>query len=284
MKILLTGAKGMLGSDLCLALSKNHDVTAVDLEDFDISIYNDAASSVSGSKADLVIHSAAYTDVDGCELNPEKAFMINALGTQNLVLACREKNIPLAYISTDYVFDGTSKIPYLESDKTNPLSIYGKSKLAGEEAVRNHLDKFFIIRTSWLFGVRGKNFISTIQNLAARQKEIRIVNDQTGSPTFTKDLAEGIKELIESPYYGIYHITNQGACSWFEFAKIILEYSGLKDVSLNPISTEELKRFAPRPGFSVLDNNFYRLRGFKMLRNFKEALSEYLRLKDEIKA
>lgn len=273
----------MLGSDLCRALSANHNVTAVDLEDFDISVYNDAASSVTGSKADMVIHCAAYTDVDGCELNPEKAFLVNSLGTQNLVLACREKNIPLTYISTDYVFDGNSKTPYLESDRTNPLSIYGKSKLAGEEAVKNHLDKFFIIRTSWLYGIKGRNFVTTILNLAGKQKELRIVNDQTGSPTFTKDLAEGIKELVESPYYGIYHVTNQGTCSWFEFSKIILEYSGLKDVIVNPISTKELNRPAPRPNFSVLDNNFYRLRGFKMLRNFKESLAEYLRLNDEIK-
>ena len=228
MRVLITGACGMLGRDLVETLSKEHELFGIDVKDSGSWILN--LGSMEFSKADIinkeeiikvicdarpevVIHTAAYTDVDGCEKNEDLAHRVNGTGTQNVALACQKCKAVIAYISTDFVFDGEKKEPYIESDRPNPLSVYGKSKLEGEKHISSLLDRYFIIRTSWLFGKHGRNFVNTILKLAQEKKELRVVNDQIGSPTYTKDLAYAIKRLItdhRSPItdFGIYHISN----------------------------------------------------------------------------
>ncbi len=276
MKVLVTGARGQLGTDLVDVLIRENDVFGFSHQELDITKPHKVLKIVNEIKPDIVIHSAAYTDVDGCELNPEKAYRVNALGTKNVALACQESEIPLVYISTDYVFDGIKSQPYLESDVVNPINVYGKSKLEGEKFVQSLLKKFFIIRTSWLYGKRGRNFVKTILNLAQNQRELKIVNDQVGSPTYTLDLAQKISELIEFPYYGIYHITNQGFCSWFEFAREIIGGLSLKGIRIIPIESRELNRPARRPSYSVLENYSLKLKGLPLLRDWKSALKEFL--------
>lgn len=277
MHILITGANGMLGHALVAALPQQHTVTGVDLPDFDIANLSALKSAVSSHHPDLVINAAGYTDVDGCETNPEQAFAVNSSGPRNLAAVCGEQGIPLVHISTDYIFDGTSSEPYKESDSPNPQSIYGKSKLLGEQHVRELTNKHYIIRTSWLFGGHGKNFVATMLRLAAERDEIGVVNDQVGSPTYTCDLAKAILELIMEPAYGTYHITNSGACSWYEFTLEIFRQAGIKDVKVKPITTEEINRPAPRPKYSVLDNRMWRLAGKRPLRHYREALRDYLK-------
>lgn len=275
MKILITGAKGILGSTLVKKLSSKHQVFSFDIEEMDITDFKKVLDIITSAKPEITIHCAAFTNVDGCETDPEKAFLVNALGTQNVAAACSQNNSSLVYLSTDYVFDGTKKEPYLELDNTNPINIYGRSKLYGEWYVSHLLNKFFIIRTSWLFGAGGKNFVDTIINLAETQDELKVICDQIGSPTYAVDLAVGISELIKTNYYGIYHITNQGFCSWFEFAKKILEIAGLNK-KVSSVLTKDYKRPAPRPHFSVLKNHLWKLKGFQLPRRFDEALRDYL--------
>ncbi len=285
--ILITGASGMLGRDLVEVLSKEHEVVGLDVKGSrfivcDITDREKTIEVICDAKPEIVIHTAAYTDVDGCEKNPDLAYRVNGIGTQNVALACKECKAVMAYISTDFVFDGKKGKPYLESDKPNPLSIYGKSKLEGEKYISSLLDKYFIIRTSWLFGKHGKNFVDTILKLAKEKKELRVVNDQIGSPTYTKDLAQAISKLISNfqfpiSNYGIYHISNSGSCSWYEFAQKIIRTSHITHhTSLKPISSGELNRPAKRPKFSVLDNSRYiRIVG-EPLRLWQKALREYL--------
>ncbi|HUW23671.1 MAG TPA: dTDP-4-dehydrorhamnose reductase, partial [bacterium] len=228
-------------------------------------------------------HSAAYTDVDGCETNRDLAFRVNALGTRNIALACQRFDTELLYISTDFVFNGEKGEPYLEFDRPDPQSIYAKSKYWGELYIKSLLSRFYIVRSSWLFGKNGKNFVTTILKLAKQKKEIEVVNDQIGSPTYTKDLARAIAQLIgterkdsttRASLYGIWHITNSGQCSWYEFAREILQDS---DVRVKPITSEELNRPARRPKFSILENSIWKLQGWKSLRHWKEALKDYLK-------
>lgn len=277
MNILITGAKGMLGSALQKTLSPKHTVHPFDIDKMDITDYAKSYSIAAGVKPDLIIHCAAYTDVDGCEKNEEKAYLINSTGTQNIALVCQKLDIPMVYISTDYVFDGAKNEPYLEFDKPNPLSVYGKSKYAGEAFVTFLLNKFYIIRTSWLFGYGGKNFVDTIINLTYEKDELCVVNDQVGCPTYASDLAGAISELIETPFFGIYHITNDGCCSWYEFAKSIITTAGIKGKKITPTETKNFPRPAKRPAYSVLKNNFLKLKGLKPLRHHKKALEEYLK-------
>ncbi|MFH0800862.1 MAG: dTDP-4-dehydrorhamnose reductase [bacterium] len=277
MNIAVTGGRGMLGRDLCRALSEKHRVFCLDLPDFDITDSDLVQRKLSDLDPGAVIHCAAFTDVDGCERDPEKAFKVNDLGTQNVVYACMGKRAKLMYISTDYVFDGSKKTPYLEVDAPSPMSVYGKSKLAGEMAVRDLLHRFFIVRTSWLFGKNGKNFVSTILKLAGENPELRVVDDQRGSPTFAADLADGLVRLIESDFFGIYHLTNSGECTWYDFAREILEEAGIKK-PVYPLSSEDLVRPAPRPANSVLANTHYLLRGFPPLRSYREGLRAFLKI------
>ncbi|HEX9746111.1 MAG TPA: sugar nucleotide-binding protein, partial [bacterium] len=199
----------------------------------------------------------------------------NALGTQNLVIASEEFNCVFVYLSTDYVFPGDAEVPYLECDNTGPLSWYGKSKLMGENFVRSMLFRYFIIRTSWLIGEKGRNFVKIILKLAREKDELTVVDDQRGCPTFASDLALAIREMIDTPYYGTYHVTNSGETTWYDFAVRILKEAGVS-TPVRAISTAEFGRPAPRPGYSVLSGMMYRERGFKPLRDWEEALVDYL--------
>ena len=276
MKVLITGCTGMLGSDLVKACSSKHEVVGTCSEDFDITSLKDTQNYIKHVKPDVIIHSAAFTDVDGCESNTDKAFGVNALGTRNIALAANEVNASVAYISTDYVYDGTKDSPYFEYDAVNPLSIYGKSKLEGENFIKSLTGRFYIIRTSWLFGNNGKNFVKTMLELSKTKDTLNIVNDQIGSPTYTPDLAEAINELIMSEFYGIYHITNSGYCSWFDFAREIFKFAGIDHMNLEAITTEALGRPAPRPRNSRLEKFYWRLNGFEELRSYKDAVAEYI--------
>jgi len=279
MNILITGAKGILGSALFKILSPLNNVIPCGIDDFDITDFEKASAFIAARKPDIIINCAAYTDVDGCEQNIEQAFLVNGKGTENIAIICKQLDIPIVQISTDYVFDGRKDKPYLEDDPVNPLSIYGKSKLAGEEAVQKTLEKFYIVRTSWLFGENGKNFVDTILKITKEKDELRVVNDQSGSPTYAVDLAKAISELIKTTRYGIYHITNQGNCSWYEFTKVILDAANMKNKTVIPVTTDEFPRPAPRPKNSILENRLFKSIGFNLPRHYKEAVEEYITLK-----
>lgn len=277
MKILITGSNGMLAHDLINALQERHDLILTTSKTLDITDKKQTIDYIRDKKPDLVINSAAYTDVDGCEENQDLAYSVNGEGVRNLALACRDIDCPLVHISTDYVFDGSATEPIREDGEIGPISVYGKSKLEGEEAIQDILDKYFIIRTAWLYGINGRNFPKTMLELAENHPEIIVVYDEVGTPTYTPDLAEGISRLIETDYYGIYHLTNSGSCSWCEFARYIFEIAG-KDVKVIPVTASEFARPAPRPSYSVLDNSNWIERGFKPLRSYKDAIKEYIEL------
>lgn len=275
-KILITGSKGMLGRDLCLIFNQNFfDVVGIDIEEADITDFTMLKKVTSQIKPEYIIHTAAYTDVDGCEVYKDKAFEVNSLGTRNICLIAQRFEIPLVYISTDYVFDGIKEEPYIEFDNPNPINIYGLSKLAGERFVTSLLNKYFIVRSSWLFGKYGKNFVKTILNKAKEEKELKVVNDQRGNPSYTKDLSFGIMKLITTELYGIYHLTNQNSCTWFEFAQEIIKYTNYK-IPIIPIKSDECKRIARRPSNSQLKNYCFKLTLKDELRCWKESLKEYM--------
>ena len=277
MKILITGSNGMLGHDLCEALSDNHELLLTTSKTLDITDERQVMDAICNEKPDIVINSAAYTNVDGCEENPDLAYDVNGKGVENLALACRKIDCALVHISTDYVFDGSATQPIPEDGEIGPISVYGKSKLKGEEAILEILDKYFIVRTAWLYGINGGNFPKTMLELAKDHSELTVVYDEVGTPTYTSDLAEAIAELIETDYYGIYHLTNSGSCSWCEFSRYIFEIAGV-DVKVIPVTAAEFARPAPRPSYSVLENRNWIEHGFKPLRNYKEAIKEYVEL------
>ena len=277
MKILIIGSNGMLGHDLVDVLDENHDLILTTSKILDITDKQKTIDFIVDNKPDIVINSAAYTDVDGCEENQDLAFSVNGEGVRNLALGCSEVDCPLVHVSTDYVFNGENTRPWVEDDEIGPISVYGKSKLKGEEAILEVLDKYFIIRTAWLYGINGRNFPKTMLELAENHSEITVVYDEVGSPTYTPDLAEAISKLIETDYYGIYHITNSESCSWCEFAKYIFEVAG-KDVKVIPVTASEFARAAPRPSYSVLENKKWIDNGFEPLRSYKEAIKDYIEL------
>jgi len=275
-KILVTGSKGMLAHDLIPLLRESHEVAAFDL-DLDITVRRDVSEEVRRIAPDRVINCAAYTQVDKAEEEREKAFLVNGIGVQNLALACAEGGIPLCQVSTDYVFDGEKETPYTPFDNTNPISVYGESKLAGERYAEWILSRFYIIRTSWLYGKGGKNFVETIRRIARERPEIRVVDDQRGSPTSTVSLSRAIKSLIETNAYGIHHFTDRtdGGISWFDFAEEIVRVSGLPARVL-PIKTDEYPLPARRPKYSVLDLSLFpAAAGFAPV-DWKAALRDYL--------
>ena len=277
MKILITGSNGMLGHDLEKVLKDNHELVLTTSKTLDITDKDKTIDFIVECKPDVVINSAAYTDVDGCETNQDLAYAVNGDGVRNLALACKQIDCPLVHVSTDYVFDGTAREPIAEDGEIGPISIYGKSKLKGEEAIQEILDKYFIVRTAWRYGINGKNFPKTMLELAENHPEITVVYDEVGTPTYTPDLAYGISQLIETDYYGIYHLTNSGSCSWCEFARYIFEVAA-KDVKVVPVTASEFARPAPRPSYSVLENKNWVDKGFKPLRSYKEAIKEYVEL------
>ena len=276
MEILIIGASGMLGYDLIEEIS-NHNLILTNSKTLDITNKKEVMNSISKFKPDIVINAAAYTDVDGCEENEDLAFNVNGEGVKNLALACKKYDAALVHISTDYVFNGENDKPWVEDDPVGPVSVYGKSKLKGEEAIVENMEKYFIIRTAWLYGYNGKNFPRTMLELAKTHDEITVVYDEVGSPTYTKDLAHAIAQLIESDYYGVYHITNSGSCSWCEFSRYIFEIAE-RDVKVIPVKASEFNRPAPRPHYSVLENKKWKDNGFKPLRDYKEAIKEYIEL------
>jgi len=278
MKVLILGALGMLGQDLLPILSAKYEVFGRDIDEADITDPDQVRKEIETVGPDVVINAAAYTDVDGCEAKRELAFSVNAEGAHHIALECARLGSRMIHLSTDYVFDGASQIPYPEGAEPNPLNVYGKSKLQGEIYIRETLDNFLIIRTAWLYGAHGKNFVDTILRLAAQQDELRVVDDQRGSPTFTKDLAQAISLVLAKGIQGILHVTNSGSCTWFEFARKILEIKKpLNDqLRLVPISSKELGRPASRPANSVLDcSRFEKFTGSKM-RPWEKALEDYL--------
>ena len=277
MKILITGSNGMLGHDLIEALKDNHELVLTTSRTLDITDKEQVFDFISQNKPDIVINSAAYTDVDGCEENQDLAYSVNGEGVKNLAFACREADSALLHISTDYIFNGENTRPWVEDDEIGPISVYGKSKLKGEQAILEILDKFFIVRTAWLYGINGRNFPKTMLELAENHSQITVVYDEVGTPTYTPDLAKAISQLIETDHYGIYHITNSGSCSWCEFARYIFEVVG-KDVEVIPVTAAEFARPAPRPHYSVLENRNWIEKGFEPLRSYKEAIKEYIEL------
>ncbi|MEE8359840.1 MAG: dTDP-4-dehydrorhamnose reductase [Candidatus Omnitrophota bacterium] len=300
MNIAITGSSGMLGVPLGAVLSKDpaYTVSGIDLKKpsgkrglanyfkCDITDYHQLDKAIKDIKPDLIIHTAAYTDVDGCEQNPGKAQTVNSIGTQYVARAAHESSCGLIYISTDFVFDGSKRTPYTEDDQPNPINAYGKSKLEAEKYVMELVSskKFFIIRTSWLFGPNGKNFVDTILNKARQEKSLKVVSDQFGSPTYTWDLAEAIKNIVDlygkrDDIYGIYHITNSDDCSWYRLAQKAIQLDNIYDVELIPIVSYELDCPAERPAMSILANDKYIKLFGAPLRRWGLALDEHIRLK-----
>ncbi len=281
MKLLITGAGGQLGQELLAAARQMpFDVIGYARAELDIADMDQVQAAFSHVRPDFIIHAAAYTAVDDAETNQEKAYQINAYGARNVAVAAEQMGAKLCYISTDYVFDGEAAMPYREFDRLNPLNVYGKSKQAGEQLVQTLSSRYFIVRTSWLFGQHGNNFVKTMLRLAQEKEQLQVVNDQIGSPTYAKDLAHFLLELITTDKYGIYHATNAGACSWFEFAREIFQLSG-DEVEVLPCATEEFPRPARRPKHSVLDNMAMRTNGFQQLRHWRDALQEFICLLGE---
>jgi len=276
LKILITGSAGQLGKELMRILSERHQVVGYGRE-MDVTDYTQVMTKVADARPDLIIHCAALTNVDFCETNPEINYRVNALGTENVALAAQKIKASLVYISTDYVFDGEKGSPYLEYDLPRPLNHYGLAKLAGERIVQSLLDRYFIARTSWLYHKEGKNFANTMLRLAQEKDELRVVNDQIGTPTYAPDLAECISKLIETDYYGLYHASNEGFCSWYDFAKEILELGGFREVRVIPITSEEYGSPTKRPKYSVLDNFCLREREIFQMRDYHIALKEFFR-------
>lgn len=277
MKILITGANGQLGAELVELLGKEHEVLGFFHKELDVTNFSKVKETLYGKSPEFVIHCAAFTDVDGCELNPEKAYLINSFGTQNIAIACENCGATMVYISTDYAFDGAKGEPYTEFDKTNPINVYGRSKYVGEEFVASLCSKYYIARTAWVYGKYAKkNFVKTVLGLVGDKKELKIVCDQVGSPTNTYDISLAIRELIKSERYGLYHVVNEGEVSWFQFTKLIMDYKGISDIKVVPITSEELDRAANRPSYSVLRNFCLEKSGIYKMRNFEHALRDYL--------
>jgi len=272
MRIVITGSAGQLGQALQARL-KGEDLLLLDLPEHDITDYEPMQQVIVPFRPHVVVHAAAFTNVDGCELQPQVAYRVNALGTQNVALACQRCDAAMVCISTDYVFDGTKAEPYWEWDTPNPQSVYARSKLAGEYYTQALLQKFYIVRTAWLYSRSGKNFVKTVLRLADERDELHFVTDEIGSPTYAPDLAAAVTELIHHPLYGIYHFTNAGVCSRYEWAKAILELAGRPDYPIFP--TQGYKRAAKVPARSELHNFCGATQLGITLRPWRQALEDY---------
>jgi dTDP-4-dehydrorhamnose reductase len=292
-KILLLGHKGMLGSDLLSRLSSEHEVAGMDKEEIDIVSEGECKKAVTEVRPDIVINAAAYTNVDGCETARNECFAVNAEAVKNIADACRNAKIKIIHFSTDYVFDGTAKEPYKEDDECNPINVYGESKLAGEEYLQSLSADYLLIRTSWLFGGKGNNFVKAILEKAKAKTYIadtmekanakptkpsilEVVDDQIGSPTYTKDLAAAVALLIEKNAQGIYHVTNRGNCTWHQFAERILKEAEFDKIEVKPIKSENLQRPAKRPSYSVLSKEKFIQTTGKSMQPWQLALQDYL--------
>ena len=278
MRILVTGVKGQLGHDVMNELAKRgHTGIGVDVEEMDITDAKKVNEVIRASEVEAVIHCAAYTAVDAAEDQVELCRKINAEGTENIAKVCKELDIKMMYISTDYVFDGEGTRPWEPDDERHPLNVYGLTKYEGELAVEKYLDKFCTIRIAWVFGVNGKNFIKTMLKLSETHDELNVVDDQIGSPTYTYDLAVLLVDMIETEKYGRYHATNEGLCSWYEFACEIFRQAG-RDVKVNPVSSDEFPTKAKRPHNSRMDKSKLTENGFTPLPAWQDALKRYLEI------
>ncbi|MET3210900.1 UNVERIFIED_CONTAM: dTDP-4-dehydrorhamnose reductase [Paenibacillus sp. PvR008] len=283
MKVLVTGASGQLGRDVVRVLQEQgHNVQGCDREKLNITNLEQVVEVVERFHPDAIIHCAAYTTVDAAETDVNGAYLVNASGTRNIALASAKVGAKLVYISTDYVFDGTAEHPYHEYDNTNPQSIYGKSKRAGEVLSQALSVRLFIVRTSWVYGLHGNNFVKTMLKLGSEKQQLKVVQDQKGSPTYTVDLARFLAELIRTEKYGIYHASNSGSCTWYEFAQAIFEEAtDILDATiiarLEPCATDQFPRPAARPSNSVMEHIAIRTNGLNDLRHWREGLQDFLK-------
>lgn len=286
-KLLVTGHRGQLGTDLVEILSDQYEVVGADLPELDIRNRKAIFELFTGERPEVVLHVAAYTDVDACEEDEAAAQAINGEGTRNVAFATTEIGARLIYFSTDYVFDGTKPTPYAETDSPNPQTVYGRSKLAGEVAVQEIVDDFAILRIGWVYGRQGKNFVKTMVRLGRRQLEgvdgsdvgapLRVVDDQTGNPTWTVNIARQTALVIKEGLHGVFHATSEGETTWFRLAQNIFEILNMP-VVVQPCSSAEFGRPAPRPARSSLDNAQLRAGGHNMMRDYDGALREFLDL------
>jgi dTDP-4-dehydrorhamnose reductase len=274
MRVLITGAGGQLGHDL-LAAFADHDVVGLPRAELDVTDEAAVVAAVRDHAPDLVVHAAAFTKVDACESDPDTAWRVNAVGSWWVARACALAGAAMVYVSSDYVFDGTAGRPYTEFDRVNPLSVYGRTKEAGEQLVRATLARHYVVRTSWVLGLHGGNFVKTMLRLGRERGAVSVVDDQTGSPTFAFDLAPAIRRLAVSGRHGTYHLTNSGSCTWFELARAAFEEAGLS-VDLTPTDTASFGAPAPRPASSVLDNRLARLTGLEPLPHWRDSLKRLI--------
>jgi len=285
-RILVIGAKGMLGRDLIKVLyptfhadkRSNWEILDWDVDEIDIQEEKRTVSKIESFRPEIIINVAAYTDVDGCELNEEKAFAVNAEGVKHVALGALRCGAKVVYLSTDYIFDGNKREPYLENDPPNPLNVYGRSKWKGEQYVQELVQDALIIRTEWLYGRYGRNFVTSILRQAREKKVLTIVNDQIGSPTYTVDLSEAISVLLQCDARGVFHVANSDLCTWYTFGQAILKLSGMERVKVIPISSKELGRPAIRPAYSVFNCQKLKQVTGMTLRPWSEALRDFLLL------
>ena len=277
MRVFVTGVKGQLGYDVMNELEKQGlEGIGVDIDEMDITDADQVNKVIKEAAPDAVIHCAAYTAVDAAEDNEEICRKVNAQGTENIAKVCEELDIKMMYISTDYVFNGQGERPWEPDDEREPLNVYGQTKYEGELAIEEHVKKFFTVRIAWVFGVNGKNFIKTMLNLGKTHDHLTVVDDQTGSPTYTYDLARLLVDMIQTDKYGRYHATNEGICTWYEFACEIFKQAGM-NVSVAPVSSDEYPAKAKRPANSRMDKSKLTANGFTPLPTWQDALSRYLK-------
>ena len=278
-KILVIGAKGMLGRDLVETLRSSFpedEITGWDVEEIDIQEERSTVTRIGNLEPGVIINLAAYTDVDGCELNEKKAFAINAEGMKHVAVGAAACGAKVVTLSTDYIFDGKKESPYIEEDPPHPLNVYGRSKWKGEQYVLELVKDALIVRTQWLYGKHGKNFVASILRQAREKAVLSVVNDQIGSPTYTLDLSQAISLLIKRKTRGIFHVANSHSCTWYDYARTILKLSGIEGVKVIPVSSKELAYPAVRPAYSVLDTKKLRREMGLTLRPWAEALKDYL--------
>ena len=276
MKVLVTGVKGQLGYDVVNELKKRgHEAVGVDIEEMDITDEESVNRVIREAAPDAVIHCAAYTAVDAAEDNVDLCRAVNARGTGNIARVCKALDIRMMYISTDYVFNGQGTRPWEPDDQREPLNIYGQTKYEGELEVEENLKKYFIVRIAWVFGVNGKNFIKTMLNLGKTRDKLSVVADQVGSPTYTFDLARLLVDMIETEKYGRYHATNEGLCSWYEFACEIFKQAGM-NVTVEPVTSDQFPVKAKRPMNSRISKDKLTENGFEPLPSWQDALRRYL--------
>ena len=277
MKVLVTGASGQLGYDVVRELTKRgHEAIGVGSKEMDVTDAKMVEKVITDAKVDVVMHGAAYTAVDAAEDNEEQCRLVNANGTENIAAVCKKLDIPMVYISTDYVFDGQGTRPWEPEEERHPLNVYGQTKYEGELAVQKYLEKYFIVRIAWVFGINGNNFIKTMLRLSKTHDTLTVINDQIGSPTYTYDLARLLVDMMETDKYGIYHATNEGLCSWYEFAVEIFRQAGVP-MNVIPVTSAEYKAAkAKRPFNSRMNKDKLEKKGFERLPQWQDALARYL--------